>query len=292
MCPEAGPALPPAGAGHSGGVPGFEQAGHFAGAMDLVLDRCRRELAAMRPARVRRWAKANVFGGTEMVTAADVAVQRALVRACGRVLPGVPVVAEEGRRHLGAVPPTCVLIDPIDGTGPFLSGSPLYTMSVGLVVDERPSVAVVDFPAYELRVWARATRGIEVRGDAGRLPAYGPSSLLTGPAQAAQVREVAARATGLSVEPVPTTSAKMVLVALSRAGAALRVRGAAAGVAPWDYAAAALIVREAGGVVRDDGGRDLARGVVSPVNGWLACRGPELAAVLHKIVTGDLHGAL
>lgn len=259
----------------------------YAEAIDTALDECRRELAAARPSTVRRWTKENVFGGTEEVTAADVAVQRILTQGCDRVLPQVPVVAEEGLRRLGPLPASCVVIDPIDGTAPFLGGSLVYTISVCLLAGTRPSQAVVDFPAYDVRVWARAGGGITVRGRIGRLPSYGPSSLLAGPAQATRVREAVRPADGMSVAPVPTTSAKMVFVALSRATAAVRIRGAVAGVAPWDYAAAALIVDEAGGVVRDDRGRDLARCTVSPVNGWLAYRPPEPDVRLRRIVRGE-----
>lgn len=266
-------------------------------AIDAALDRCRKELAAVRPATVGSWTKVNVFGASEPVTTADVAVQRTLLRACRLALPEVPVIAEEGQETLGHIPGTCVLIDPIDGTIPFLSGSSLYTISICLVVDDRPLHAVVDFPAYGVRVWARADRGIDVRGDVGGLPAFGSSSLLVSPAQAARVRaalvKARARAPAITVTPVPTTSAKMVLVALLKAGAALRVRGASAGVAPWDYAAAALIAREAGATVRDDGGRDLARGAVSAVNGWMACRRPPPAplAVLRRVMAGEQPGA-
>src|SRR5262252_5164482 len=88
----------------SGPAPCFEQAATFAEAIDEALQRCRQEFAVVRPATISPWSKKNIFGGTEPVAAVDVAIQRILVRACGRALPTVPVVAEEGRQHLDAVP--------------------------------------------------------------------------------------------------------------------------------------------------------------------------------------------
>ena len=259
----------------------------FGEAVSEALDRCREVLAAAQPPTAAgSWTKQNVFGQPEPVTAADIAVQEILARACASAFPGIPVVAEENRPHLGDIPGTCVIIDPIDGTVPFLNGSPVYTIAACLIEAGYPAQAVVDFPAYAVRVLAEAGHGVQVRGP-GHLPAFGPSSLLASPAQATAVRD-AARDTGTwTVTPVPTTSAKMVLVALARADAAVRVRAAAPGVAPWDYAAAALIVQEAGGIVRDDQDRNLARSAPSPVNGWLACRGPELAGPLRQIMTGS-----
>jgi myo-inositol-1(or 4)-monophosphatase len=233
-----------------------------------------------------------MFGEAEPVTTADIAVQRILVRACRRALPAVPVIAEENPASPTGRLAEYIVIDPVDGTAAFLSGSPMYTISVCLVVNERPLHGVVDFPAFGVRVWARATRGITIGGETGQLPSYGPSSLLVSPGQVHQVRRAASRVAAMSITPVPTTSAKMVLVALARASASVRVRTPTARVAPWDYPAAALIVREAGGAVIDDCGRDLAASPVSPVNGWLACGRPELTARLSPIMTGATTSAL
>ena len=267
-------------------APGFEEA------VDAALDECRRILGAARSLAADIWTKTNVFGRTEPVTAADMEVQQVLLRTCGQVLPSVPMIAEEDRSELGALPSTCVLIDPIDGTVPFLSGLPVYTISICHVMDGRPFRAVVDLPAYGIRVWAHAGRGIVVHGDITQLPKFGPSSLLVSPAQTAMVRDAIRRAGTITVNPVPTTSAKMVFVALSLAEAAIRMRSATAAVAPWDYAAAALIVHETGGMVGDDQGRDLAHCPISPVNGWIAYRRPGCAALLRQVMAGRNADAL
>ena len=110
------------------------------------------------------------------------------------------------------------------------------------------------------------------------------------PAQLSLTRDAGQDAGFAAVEAIPTTSVKMTLVALGRADAAVRVPDAAAPVAPWDYAAAALIVGEAGGTVLDEQGRDLALAAPAPVSGWLACRRAALTGPLRQVVTRALEG--
>jgi fructose-1,6-bisphosphatase/inositol monophosphatase family enzyme len=261
-------------------------AARFIDVISRALDRCREVLAGGPPAPPGVWEKDSVFGWRELVTAADLAVQDILAGACAAAFPGIPVVAEESCPRLGVIPPSCVIIDPVDGTVPFLNGSPCYTITVCLAQAGRPVAAAVDLPAYGVRVLAREGQGAQARGSTGRLPCFGPRVLLASPVQAGAVRQAVRHAPGWMVRPLPTTSAKMVLAGLGRAGAAVRVRAATPGVAPWDYAAAALIVREAGGIVRDDQDRDLARTPPAVVNGWLACRDTETAQALRRIMTG------
>jgi fructose-1,6-bisphosphatase/inositol monophosphatase family enzyme len=256
----------------------------FRQACDAALDQCRVVLAAARDKPVRSWSKRNVFGHPELASEADMRAQEILTTAFARRFPGVPVIAEEGTQHLGSIPGTCILVDPIDGTVPFLGGSSFYTITACLVDGGRPVQAVVDFPAYRVRVLAGAGQGTRVHGQAACLPGPGPAAVLVSPAQAEIARKLSRSAGIADIRPVPTTSMKMTLVALGRAGAAIRLPGATGSVAPWDYAAAALIVVEAGGIAHDEHDRDLARSAPSIVNGWLACREPGLAGPLRRVM--------
>jgi fructose-1,6-bisphosphatase/inositol monophosphatase family enzyme len=256
----------------------------FRQACDTALDQCRVVLAAARGKPAHSWSKRNVFGHPELVSDADMMAQEILTTALARRFPGVPVIAEEGTQHLGSIPGTCILIDPIDGTVPFLGGSPLYTITACLVDGGRPVQALVDFPAYRVRVLAGAGQGTRVHGHVACLPDPGPAAVLVSPAQE-EIAGKLSRAAGITdVRPVPTTSVKMTLVALGRAGAAIRLPGTAASVAPWDYAAAALIASEADAITLDEHGRDLARSPPSVVNGWLACRESTLVGPLRGVM--------
>jgi myo-inositol-1(or 4)-monophosphatase len=261
----------------------------FADCASDALDQCRAALAALH--QPRSWTKRNAFGRPEPVSEADLAVERILTGALTALDPGLPVVAEEQHPELAAhVPGRCAVIDPIDGTVPFLQGSPLYAITVCLIEQGRPACALVDLPAFRIRVQAAPGLGLHADGDLTRLPDFGPGSVLVSPAQLSRTRDTGQGAGFTAVEAVPTTSVKMTLVALGRAEAAVRVPAAATPVAPWDYAAPALIVSEAGGTVLDDQGRNLAIAVPAPVSGWLACRRAALIGQLRQIMTRAMEG--
>lgn len=87
------------------------------------------------------------------VTEADHAAEAIILSALAKILPGVPVVAEEevaagrlpaslGRRFL--------LVDPLDGTREFLLRNGDFTVNIGLIEDGVPVAGVVYAPARNL----------------------------------------------------------------------------------------------------------------------------------------------
>jgi len=270
-------------------TPDAYPAASFADCVSSALDRCRTALSDLQ--QPQSWAKRNIFGRDEPVNEADIEVERILVGALRALDPGLPVVAEEQHPELaGHMPDRCAVIDPIDGTVPFLQGVPFYGITVCLVEEGRPASAIVDLPAFGIRVHAAPGLGLQVEGDLARLPDFGPGSVLVSPAQLLQVRDSARDAGFTIVEAVPTTSVKMTLVALGRADAAVRIPAATVPVAPWDYAAPALIVSEAAGTVLDDQDRNLAATTPAPVSGWLACCSASLARPLRQLMTPATEG--
>jgi myo-inositol-1(or 4)-monophosphatase len=201
-------------------------------------------------------AKAPGDWASDTDTGSERAVRAALLSAA----PDIPVVGEEeggDRTTLGW------LVDPLDGTANFLHRFPVVGVSIALVEDGVPIVAVVDAPllgdTYTARrgggAWCNDERleiseraldeaivatGFPFRKKRERLDEYFP------------VFERALRT----------------FEDLRRAGAAaLDLAWCAAGVfdgyfeqalGPWDVAAGALLVREAGGVVTDWLGDDAA----------------------------------
>ncbi|MET7606260.1 inositol monophosphatase family protein [Streptomyces avermitilis] len=240
----------------------------LAAVLDPVLDQATSEIEAFRsgPELVRF--KRSVHGGMEPVTELDLRLQDLITAALEQAWPGLPVIAEEGRESIGPIPDDCVLVDPLDGTAPFLEGSPAFAIAVCLVRSGRPVQAIVDLPAYQLRVSVTES-ALTVTGDVDRLPTFAPDIVVTSPRHT----ELATRLLpSRPVAAVPTASVKIILVALGRARAAAYLPAAGGSAAPWDYAAAALAVHAAGGEVHDPAGRDLARTLPGRLDGWLATR--------------------
>lgn len=98
--------------------------------------------------RPERWHKAD---GTR-VSAADLAVERALLELLALHRPDDAVLSEEagalgaGRRRW--------LLDPIDGTEGFLAGGPVWGNHIALEVDGRLTVGIVTRPTQGRRWWA------------------------------------------------------------------------------------------------------------------------------------------
>jgi 3'(2'), 5'-bisphosphate nucleotidase len=99
------------------------------------------------------------------VTAADEASEAVIVEGVSRLLPGVPIVAEESVARLAAVSlePSFISVDPLDGTKEFLAGRDEYTVNVAIVTHGTPIAGLIAAPKQGL-LW----RGI-VGGRADRL---------------------------------------------------------------------------------------------------------------------------
>ena len=190
---------------------------------------------------------------TDVVTAADTAVE-ALVRArLAQLRPGDPVVGEERGLATGDGAVTWV-VDPIDGTVNFLYGLPWYTVSVAATRDGVSLAGAVAEPETG-RLWS-AARGGGATCD-GR------------PLRVTDVAELAMTmvGTGFSYRVERRTRQAAFVAALlprvrdvRRSGCAtLDACGVAAGWLDayvehgtnwWDWAASSLIAEEAGAVVR------------------------------------------
>jgi myo-inositol-1(or 4)-monophosphatase len=205
---------------------------------------------------------AEAKGPGDYVTEVDRASERAIREVLGEGTPDLPVVGEEaggagGRRYW--------LVDPLDGTTNYVHGFPVVGVSVALVEYGRPTVGVVHAPF--LGQTFLGARGLGARVRTGG-------------------REVEARVSGRPVEQAVVGTGfpfrrkhilpryLAVFEACFERFEDLRRPGAAAldlawvaagafegffelGLAPWDVAAGALLIEEAGGAVSDwQGGSD------------------------------------
>ncbi len=198
-------------------------------------------------------------GPRDWVSAADHASEDAIRAVLEAAAPGITVVGEESG---GAREDIGWFVDPLDGTTNFLHGFPIVGVSVGLVAEGVPLVGVVELPLLGQVYAARAGGGATCDGR--------PVSVSTRPFGAAIC------ATGFPFrrrERLPAYLEAFGRVLgecedVRRAGAAsLDLVWTAGGVydgffelglGPWDVAAGAVIVREAGGVVTDWSGDDRA----------------------------------
>jgi myo-inositol-1(or 4)-monophosphatase len=189
---------------------------------------------------------------TDVVTAADTALEVLVRERLAALRPGDAVVGEE--RGGAADAGVTWVVDPIDGTVNFLYGLPVYAVSLAATRDGRGLAGVIAEPATG-RVWS-AARGAGATLDGRPLRAtavtdLGLAMVGTGFAYSAERR---ARQAAFLAGLLPR-----IRDVRSFGSAALEACSVAAGWLDayvehgtnwWDWAAAALIAEEAGAVVR------------------------------------------
>jgi len=223
-------------------------------------------------------------GAHDFVTAADRESERAIAAEIARRHPGHRILGEEGGDRGSGAGEHQWLIDPLDGTTNFLQGLPVFCVSVACRrAGEVVAGVVVEPLAGDVFAAARGG-GAEWNGRpmrASSRPGLDGAFLATGfPFRARETLDAY-----LEIFRAVFLRAK----AIRRCGAAaLDLAYTAAGVydgffefrlSPWDIAAGALLVTEAGGRVSDldGGGRHLETGNL--VAGGAAVQ-PELLALV------------
>ena len=186
---------------------------------------------------------------TEVDTTSEAVVREILEREA----PGLPVFGEEGGGARGDVG---WFVDPLDGTANFLHGFPAVGVSVALVADGDPVVGVVHAPLLGDTYTACRGGGAFRNGDS-----IGVSDRAVPNSICATGFPFRAKAERLDDYLSVFEGALRLFEDLRRAGSAsLDLAWTAAGVfdgyfeqalGPWDVAAGALLVREAGGIVTD-----------------------------------------
>ncbi len=192
------------------------------------------------------------------VTAADHAADRIIVEGLDAAFPGAPVVTEERVDSQADDPGDAFfLVDPLDGTKEFISGSGEFTVNIALIEDGAPSLGVVFAPAMNRLFWTPDPDfAVEERVEGGE-PAL-DRRLWVSTANNASLRIVASKshrdaATDAYIARYPN-------VRLESAGSSLKfclIAGGAADLYPrlgptmaWDTAAAHAVLRASGGRVR------------------------------------------
>jgi myo-inositol-1(or 4)-monophosphatase len=206
-------------------------------------------------------------GGVSPVSEADLAADAFLRNRLGALMPEAGWLSEETADSPERMQRRCVfIVDPIDGTRAFISGDPRWAVSVALVEDGRPRLAVLHMPAAGLTFEAAAGAGATLNGERIRVSSQGAlaGARVAGPPR---LMDNMAR-TGLDFvrEPkIPSLAYRLARVASGEIDAGI----ASTDAWDWDIAAADLIVREAGGVLTDLEEREPAYNKANPRHGIL-----------------------
>lgn len=199
-------------------------------------------------------------GRYDWVTDADHASERAILRVLRTAFPAHAIRAEES----GIQGPSASwewLVDPLDGTVNYLHSFPVFAVSIGLAREGKLEVGVVFDPLRKELFTAQRGKGAWLNGRRIRVTrhrTFNESLLATGfPFRAkeqvdlylASFRRIFLE-TG-SIRRAGSAAIDLAYVACGRMDGFWEMS-----LAPWDMAAGALLIREAGGVVTDFSGQD------------------------------------
>ena len=195
-------------------------------------------------------------GSGELVTVADVAAERAISRGLCALLPGSQVVGEEGveedpRRVDALLNDAPVwLIDPIDGTGNFAHGRPVFAVMVALVRGGETLAAWIHDPISGETAAAERGAGAYMAGRRLSVRSSPSFEQMEGTLHAGQFASPAMhryiqsrRERVRAVKSMSCAGAEYLRLAKGEMQFSFFTK-----MKPWDHAPGGLIHREAGGV--------------------------------------------
>lgn len=235
--------------------------------------------------------KVETKGVHNFVSYVDKGAEKIIVEALSELLPEAGFIAEEGSGRTDGEAPYQWIVDPLDGTTNFVHGLPPYAVSIALW-DSRAREAVIGV-VYEVTLnecfytWKGAPgafrNGAPIR--VSEVATVDDALVITGLAYGldeATVRHFEESFAWFNrhshgARRLGSAATDLVYVACGRADAFYQVN-----LSPWDVAAGAFIVRQAGGRVTDFCGGDdytYGRSIVAAA--------PGIGDAIFRLVTGN-----
>lgn len=191
-------------------------------------------------------------GTANFVTEYDLRVQRFLVEKLGERFPGYGFVCEEESFSANAVAGKSFIIDPIDGTTNFLCGMRFSGISVAMTEEGETVAGIVYNPFWEELFWAQKDKGAYLNNTPlqiiDRPLAAGVVNFSNAPYNPEDRQAAFALAQAVYPHTMDLRELGSAALSLCYTAAGRCVAYYSPGLCVWDYAAAELIIAEAGGV--------------------------------------------
>lgn len=235
--------------------------------------------------------KVEKKGHNDFVSDADHAAERAVIATVQKHYPEHAFLAEES--GVTGESDFVWIVDPLDGTTNYLHGFPVFAVSIGLQIKGKLEHAVVYDPLRQELFTASRGQGAQLDGRKIRVSGRDrleQSLIGTGfPFRQADaemtpylemLRKVVRNTSG--VRRPGAAALDLCYVAAGRLDAFWET-----GLSPWDLAAGALIIREAGGIVS---GLDGSENFMD--SGHVLCGTPRVYAALAKLCSKEIKALL
>ena len=203
-------------------------------------------------------------GRANFVTEYDKKVQEQLRTGLLELMPDAHFIGEEGSAQAFSQSGKFFIVDPIDGTTNFIKDYRASCVSVGLVIDGLAEFGVIYNPYLDEMFSARRGHGAFCNGNRIHVSSEPLENALVIFGTSPYREDLADRTFSLArdylrkavdVRRSGSSAIDLCAVAAGRAELFFELS-----LSPWDYAAGALIVEEAGGLVSDIDGNGLSYG--------------------------------
>ncbi len=208
-------------------------------------------------------------GYNDLVTEFDVNTQRMLIEGLQKIHPTANFMGEEEHLVTDTSVGDCFIIDPIDGTTNFVKGYNRSAISVAMLREGTPALGIVYNPYTDEYYQAIRGKGATYNGTPivntpctlhecvvgfGACPYY--------PNLAKKTMRVLENiiTVAMDVRRMGSAALDVCDAAMNRTGVFFEMM-----LSPWDYAAAGLILTEAGGVITDTDGNPVGYDKPHPV---------------------------
>jgi myo-inositol-1(or 4)-monophosphatase len=185
----------------------------------------------------------------DVVTEADLAANNIITKAIKKKYPSHAIISEETGEHQNGAE-YCWIIDPLDGTRNFLTRTPMFAVMIGLAHNGKMELATIYNPCTDELFFAKKGRGTFLNGKKVRCSqqktwknSWGLTSVNVSGKNAANLNKLLKY----------SAKEEFWMSALGSAGVSVMYQAdgrrdwrASQGGGLWDYAAASLILTEAG----------------------------------------------
>lgn len=189
-------------------------------------------------------------GHANFVTAVDRAVQDNLIDALSSLLPGSSLIGEEKENDMLGDDPTWI-IDPVDGTTNLIHDYRYSAVSIALMRNRMPAIGVVYQPYTDELFYAELGKGATLNSKRIHVSDRSMDTALVGFGTSPYHAELAEKSMDIAlaylrraadIRRSGSAAVDLANVACGRTDAFFELQ-----LKPWDFAAGALLITEAGG---------------------------------------------
>jgi len=225
--------------------------------------------------------KINVNGVRNAVTSVDYGIEKFASIKLNKFDSNIGIFGEESFQNDFSITHKSqyFVIDPIDGTNQFINNDSDWSISLCYVENGKPTVASIFMPDKNICVTAIKNKGFCINGVKNNICIDFSKKIGISPRQIKKQKYISmVDKTGLEPIHISSLTPKICCIVTGEVDAAVYFPQHGQSASLWDYAAAVLIIQEAGGKIISLSGRELPFSGIDVIHkdGWLATKSLEV----------------